>query len=130
MHLLSILRGAKCVEGEELMAVFPTLSPKIKRQLGLGHLTPIDLRRKKGRNSHALGTIRTRHTHNLRIQTKRKENNDLHRPATIVWLLYCFGTLDAMCTTSFVSNWKDKKPHKIAMTNALPNCEPITIAIF
>ena len=111
------------------MAILLALSPKIKRQLGLGLLTPVDLRRKKERYSHALETIQTKHTHSLRIQTKSKENNDLHRPATIMWLLYCFGTLDAMCTTSSVSNWKDKKPHKIAMTNALPNCETIIVAI-
>ena len=40
-------RGAKCVESQELTAVLLALSPKIKRQLGLGHLTPVDLRRKR-----------------------------------------------------------------------------------
>ena len=128
MPLLSIGRGAKCVESQELTAVLPALSPKIKRQLGLGHLTPVDLRRKKQETLMHWGQSKPGTPTAYRSRPRGK-NHDLHWRATIMWLPYCLGSLDAMCTTSSVSNWKDKKPHKIAMTNALPNCEPMTIAI-
>ena len=105
-------------------------SPFSKDQEAVGARPPHScwFEKKNRGNSHALGTIQTRHTHSLWIKTKRKKW--FTWPAIIVWLPYCLGTLDAMCTTSSVSNWKDKKPHKIAMTNTLPNCEPITVAIF
>ena len=127
MPVFSIERGAKCVESQELAVV----NPFSKDQEAIRARPPHSywFENKKGRKSHALGTIQTRHTHSLWIQPKRKENNNLHWPATTMWLLYCFGTLDAMCTTSSITNWKDKKPQKIAMTNALSNCEPITLTI-